>query len=128
MSTEVKKVTTRFNGRTVVSKSNAVRPAVRRSEPVTKHVITITKSNLDKGSVNLGGISSFFPASATKGKDITIYATGLDSPIVTDIVAEKTRFRKSFYSFFRANKLKAGDKIVLWKISNATYIAHPFMG
>jgi len=95
--------------------------------------ITITEANLKNGSLHLGSAIDMFSKAVlggsnaeTAGRNVTVYLTGLNTTISTDIAGDKKIFRRRFWnSFFKHHGLRAGDSVSLWKVTESKFVASP---
>jgi DNA (cytosine-5)-methyltransferase 1 len=97
-----------------------------------RRLIQVTEANLRNGHLYLTGNLGFFPAASfgsstkkgTQGQPLTLEVEGLKAPVQTDIPTEAdgSEPRKFFRNrswvpeFFKANKIKAGDFVMLEKL------------
>jgi len=97
-----------------------------------RRLIQVTEANLRNGHLYLTGHLGFFPAACfgsstkkgTQGQPLTLDVAGLKAPVHTDIPTEAdgTEPRKFFRNrawvpdFLKANKIKAGDYVMLEKL------------
>jgi hypothetical protein len=95
--------------------------------------LKITETNIKNGSLYLGAALDLFSGAnvggsnaADSGKTVTVYLTGLNTMVKTDIAGDKKIFRKRFWNaFYKHHGLRVGDAVSLWKVTDNKYVASP---
>lgn len=100
-------------------------------------IVELTQGNINNNHLYLSKVMALFPDRSVGGTskveaapqmlELTI---GFGEPIETDIAGDKKIFRQRRWvgDFFKRYDLKAGDKVVIAKVSEFSYHVYPLKG
>jgi hypothetical protein len=100
-----------------------------RGMPPATRQLTITQGNIDNSHMYLTGAMDLFPDDVMGGSSSRVHAASLvrvhwgDEIVETDIACDKHMFRRRDWvrRFFEANRIMAGDRVLLERLEPYVY-------